>query len=79
MLHYPLDFFISIAWFAAFGALYDWIHQENLTCSGIFGAWTWDGNVHDMYCFEYEVAEGFALISAVLWLISACLVSAENA
>jgi hypothetical protein len=75
MLHYPLDFIISLMWFASFGALFDWVNNNNVTCSGIFGAWTWDGDIHDMYCNEYQAAEGLALISGVLWLASALLVS----
>jgi hypothetical protein len=77
MMHYPLDFIISIAWFAAFGALYEWIHRENISCSGYFGVWSWDGGVHNMYCYEYQVAEGLALVSGVLWLLSAFVVSLE--
>jgi hypothetical protein len=75
MLHYPLDLLIAAGWFASFGALMQWISQENLTCDGVFGLWFWDGNTHDYYCGEYKVLEGFALISGALWLMSAFVVS----
>ena len=73
-LHYPIEFFISIMWFASFGALYDWIHINGLNCTGVFGVWNWDGNTHDYYCDEYKVLEGFIFMSALFWLASAGLV-----
>jgi hypothetical protein len=78
MMHYPLDLFVSIAWFASFGALLQWMNQDTITCSGVFGLWFWDGFTHDYYCSEYQTIEGLALISAVLWLFSAFLVGTET-
>ena len=75
MMHYPLDFLTSIAWFASFAALIQWISQDTVTCSGVFGLWFWDGFTHDYYCAEYKTVEGLALINAFLWLFSAFLVS----
>jgi hypothetical protein len=75
MMHYPLDLFISIAWFAAFATLMQWIGTNGITCSGVFGLWSWDGSTHNYYCTEYQTLEGFTLISAVTWLFSAFLVS----
>jgi Membrane-associating domain len=78
MMHYPLDLLTSIAWFASFAALIQWISQDDVTCSGVFGLWFWDGFTHDYYCSEYLTIEGLAFISGVLWLLSAFLVSPSH-
>jgi hypothetical protein len=75
MMLYPLDFIFSISWFASFAALYQWISQDDITCSGYFGIWFWDGFTHDYYCDEYKTLEAFAAISGILWLLSAFVVS----
>lgn len=74
-MHYPLDFIFSISWFAAFGALLQWVSQDNITCTGYFGVWFADGFTHDYYCDEYKTLEGFAALSGILWLFSAFIVS----
>ncbi|KAF2671562.1 integral membrane protein [Microthyrium microscopicum] len=72
-LHYPMDIILSLAFFASFGALFDWIHINGLNCSGIFGVWNWDGNSHNNYCAEWKTLEAFTFMSGVFWLISAFL------
>ena len=67
-LHYPLDFLFSVAWFAAFGALVNWIHKVN--CGGAF---EWGGLASGTYCGRWKAAEAFSFISACLWLASALL------
>jgi len=72
-MHYPLDFIMAFGWFATFAAWYSWISQNGLVCSGVFGIWNWDGDLHDYYCDEYRLVEGLSFLSGLLWLLSACL------
>ncbi|KAF2104781.1 hypothetical protein NA57DRAFT_70987 [Rhizodiscina lignyota] len=65
MLHYPMDFIISAAWFAAFGILVNYLRGQN--CGGVFH---WGGIQHGGYCGEWKAAEAFSFISACLWLAS---------
>jgi hypothetical protein len=74
-LHYPLDFLISFAWFASFGALYSWIHINGINCDGLFSIFHWDGIEHTNYCAEWKTLEAFTFMCGVFWLISALLVS----
>jgi Membrane-associating domain len=74
-MHYPLDFLLSFAWFAAFGALYSWIHINGIKCLGYFSIFHWDGVEHTDYCHQWMTAEAFCFMSGVFWLISALLVS----
>jgi hypothetical protein len=74
-LHYPFDLLMSFAWFAAFGALFQWIHQNGFNCGGLFSVFFWDNVEHTTYCAEYKTTEGITFILAILWLISALLVS----
>jgi len=67
-MHYPFDLFISAAWFAAFGALVNWIHKLN--CGGI---WHWSGLANGGYCSQWKAAEAFSFIGACFWLASAIL------
>jgi len=65
MLHYPFDLFMTAAWFAAFGALINWIHKLN--CGGIFH---WGGITKGSYCGKWKAAEAFSFISACFWFAS---------
>ncbi|KAF2729147.1 integral membrane protein [Polyplosphaeria fusca] len=66
MLHYPADLFLSAAWFAAFGALVNWI--ERLSCGGIFH---WGGILaRGSYCGKWKAAEAFSFIGACFWFAS---------
>jgi hypothetical protein len=67
-MHYPLDFITSCAWFAAFGALVNWIHKIN--CGSAFA---WSGLYHGGTCDKWKAAEAFSFISACFWLASAIL------
>jgi len=68
MLHAPVDLILSLGWFAAFGALVNWVHH--LGCGGAF---QWSGITHGGKCNEWKAAEAFAFISACFWLASAIL------
>ena len=63
---WPLDLLISLAWFAVFGVLIDYIKDN---CNNpVF-------DLHDIgdggFCGRWRTAEAFAFISACLWLLSA--------
>ncbi len=68
-IHYPVDFFISIMWFVAFGLLVNYI---NGGCGYIFD-WagiTLNGN---NTCPEWKADIAFCFLSALMWLVSALL------
>jgi uncharacterized membrane protein len=67
-LHYPFDLFMSVAWFAAFGVLVNWIHK--IDCGGAFH---WGGLYHNNTCSQWKADEAFAFLSAIFWLASALL------
>ncbi|KAF2085488.1 integral membrane protein [Saccharata proteae CBS 121410] len=67
-LHYPADFIMSLAWFASFAALVNWVHRAN--CGGAFH---WGGITHGGYCGQWKADEAFAFISACFWLASSIL------
>ncbi|KAF2476626.1 uncharacterized protein BDR25DRAFT_309987 [Lindgomyces ingoldianus] len=65
-LHYPFDLLLSAAWFAAFGALVNWIDRVN--CGGI---WNWGGiTARGSYCGQWKAAEAFSFIAACFWFSS---------
>jgi len=66
-MHYPLDVFVSIMWFASFGALTNWIHR--IDCQRAFN---WNG-YQGWACDLYKTNEAFVFMSAGLWLISSFL------
>jgi len=67
-MHYPIDLITSFAWFAAFGALVNWIHKIN--CGSAF---QWDGIYRGGVCHQWKAAEAFSFLSACFWLASALL------
>ena len=69
-MHYPADFFLSFAWFAAFGAFVDYLHKIN--CGRAFD---WAGLSDGSRCGQWKAAEAFSFISACFWFASALLVS----
>ena len=69
-MHYPADFFLSFAWFAAFGAFVDYLHKIN--CGRAFD---WAGLNDGSRCGQWKAAEAFSFISACFWFASALLVS----
>jgi hypothetical protein len=72
-MHYPFDFIISAAWFAAFGALVNYIIR--LPCGSV---WNWRGLANGSYCSQWKAAEAFSFIGACFWLASALLVDSQN-
>ncbi|KAF2453873.1 membrane-associating domain-containing protein [Lineolata rhizophorae] len=64
-LIYPVDLLASAAWFAAFGALVDWLDDQS--CGGV---WYWSNLTNDSWCGEWKAAEAFSFISACLWFAS---------
>ncbi|EOD44951.1 hypothetical protein GTA08_BOTSDO08150 [Neofusicoccum parvum] len=66
--HYPFDFVLSLAWFAAFAALVNYIHDQN--CGGVFH---WRGLARGGFCDRWKADEAFAFIGACFWLASTLL------
>ncbi|ROT41351.1 hypothetical protein SODALDRAFT_322503 [Sodiomyces alkalinus F11] len=68
-IHWPVDLFISILWFVAFGLLVDLIGNG---CGGVFN---W-GNVTvtgDDACGRMKAVVAFSFLSAICWLASAII------
>ncbi|ETS81346.1 hypothetical protein PFICI_06348 [Pestalotiopsis fici W106-1] len=66
-VHWPVDIFISILWFVAFGLI------VNLLGGSCGGAFNWDnialrGNDQ---CGKWKAVIAFAFLSAICWLVSA--------
>ena len=60
-----------MAWFAAFGLLVNTLNQ--LPCGGVFD---WDfWHRRSTMCGRFKAAEAFAFLSAIIWLVSALVVS----
>jgi hypothetical protein len=70
MLHVPADIIISLGWFASFGLLVNELHKTG--CGSYF---TWRGLSHGGVCHQWQAAEAFSFIGAVLWAVSAIVVS----
>ncbi|KAI9729824.1 MAG: hypothetical protein M1834_006572 [Cirrosporium novae-zelandiae] len=68
MLHYPMDFILTCAWFAAFGILVNKLHH--LSCGSI---WYWHNITDKSDCGKWKAAEAFSFMSAIFWLASALL------
>lgn len=68
-IHWPADFFISVAWFVAFGLLVDWLGDN---CGYVFD---WDGISFNgtASCSQFKATIAFAFLSAICWLASAIL------
>lgn len=68
-VHYPVDLFISICWFAAFGVLVNWL---NGSCGYAFD---WDGIAlrGSDSCGKFKAVVAFTFLSAICWLCSAII------
>ncbi|KAI0454360.1 integral membrane protein [Xylaria acuta] len=65
--HWPVDFLISVTWFAAFGLLVDYLGGS---CGGVFD---WN-NLHIIrgdQCGKWKAVMAFSFLSAICWLVSA--------
>jgi len=67
-MHYPLDLIMSLAYFAAFGALVNQVHKMN--CGGAF---EWNGILHGGTCNKWKAVEAFTFLAAIFWLASTLL------
>lgn len=63
---WPIDVLLSLAWFAVFGILIDYI-KDNCNNRAFDFHEVGDGG----FCGRWRTAEAFAFISACLWLLSA--------
>lgn len=68
LIYFSVDIVISLAWFAAFGLMFDAL--DGVICDDAegFGPVSDTGN-----CATWEVAEAFSFISAVTWLVTGLL------
>ncbi|KAI1750847.1 marvel domain-containing protein [Xylaria castorea] len=66
-VHWPVDFLISVTWFAAFGLLVDYLGGS---CGAVFD---WN-NLHIIrgdQCSKWKAVMAFSFLSAICWLVSA--------
>ncbi|CAJ2502385.1 Uu.00g097790.m01.CDS01 [Anthostomella pinea] len=67
-IHWPLDLFISLAWFVAFGLLANYL--DDGPCG-----WLFNSSIVSFYrgdqCSKWKAVIAFAFLSAICWLISA--------
>ncbi|KAM0333293.1 hypothetical protein ACHAQA_001954 [Verticillium albo-atrum] len=68
-VHWPVDLFISILWFVAFGLLVDLIGNG---CGGVFN-WSNITIRGDDACGRFKAIVAFAFLSAICWLASAVI------
>ena len=66
-IHWPADLLISVAWFAVFGLLVNYLHGSDCN-SGVFD-WT-NVTTRDV-CGRWKASEAFSFLSALFWLASA--------
>ncbi|KUL81559.1 hypothetical protein ZTR_09233 [Talaromyces verruculosus] len=64
---WPIDVVIALAWFAAFGLLFDAL--DGIVCGGFDGLGPVDGG----NCSTWEAAEAFSFLSAFAWLVTGFL------
>ncbi|KIV86671.1 hypothetical protein PV11_02268 [Exophiala sideris] len=72
--HWPIDLLLSLAWFAAFAILINWI-SNHTGCGGhsLGFSGTNTGYTGNLGCGRWRAAESFSFLSAIFWLISALL------
>jgi len=68
-IHWPADVFLSLAWFAVFGLLVDYIHGTN--CRG--SVFDWAGITQGGVCNRWKASEAFSFLSAIFWIASAAV------
>jgi Membrane-associating domain len=66
-IHWPADVIISLAWFAVFGLLVDYIHGTDCSSS----VFNWAGITKGGVCNRWKASEAFSFLSALFWLVSA--------
>ncbi|QPH04830.1 hypothetical protein C2857_002173 [Epichloe festucae Fl1] len=67
-VHWPVDVFVSILWWVAFGLLADLLGSS---CGAIF---RWDNvSPRGDQCGRFKAALAFSFLSAILWLASALI------
>ncbi|KAK2593983.1 hypothetical protein QQS21_008293 [Conoideocrella luteorostrata] len=67
-IHWPVDIFVSILWWAAFGLLANLLGS---TCGALFA---WDNvALRGDQCGKFKAAIAFSFLSAILWLVSALI------
>ena len=62
-----------MAWFAAFGVQVD--ANDRLNCGSI---WRWGSITDDTYCGRWKAAQAFSFLSAIVWIVSALVVSTSG-
>ncbi|KAF2658574.1 integral membrane protein [Lophiostoma macrostomum CBS 122681] len=67
LLHYPFDLLLSVAWFAAFAVLVDYIRKANC---GYFFYWGDISVRNHSSCGQWKAAEAFSFIAACFWFVS---------
>jgi hypothetical protein len=68
-VHWPVDIFISILWFVAFGLI---VNLLGGSCGGTFN---WDNIAlrGDDQCGKWKAVIAFSFLSAICWLVSAII------
>ena len=66
-IHWPADLFISVAWFAAFGLLVNYLHGSECNSA----TFDWSGITNGGVCNRWKASEAFSFLSAIFWLASA--------
>lgn len=68
-VHWPVDIFISILWFVAFGLI---VNLLGGSCGGTFN---WDNIAirGDDQCGKWKAVSAFSFLSAICWLVSAII------
>ncbi|GJN70818.1 hypothetical protein PLICBS_004878 [Purpureocillium lilacinum] len=67
-IHWPVDLFMSVLWWASFGLLVDLVGSS---CGAVFN---WDNvSPRGDQCGKFKADIAFAFLSAVLWLVSALI------
>ncbi|KEF52927.1 uncharacterized protein A1O9_10833 [Exophiala aquamarina CBS 119918] len=68
-VHWPVDVFVSAAWFAGFGVLVQWRNSAQGACAG--DTFAWDQISLRGTCGRWRATEAFSFLSAIFWLVSA--------
>ncbi|RYP23201.1 hypothetical protein DL767_008884 [Monosporascus sp. MG133] len=68
-VHWPVDLFISICWFAAFGVLVNYLDGS---CGRVF-SWIDVTLRGDNLCGRFKAVIAFSFLSAICWLVSAII------
>jgi len=65
--HWPVNLFLSLAWFAAFALLVNYV--DGTSCGG--SAFHWGGITNGGFCGRWRANEAFSFLSAIFWIVSA--------